>query len=188
MKLLTRIAMVGLLILGMAVSATAAPIVTIESLAIAPGTTIFDLDVTLSTDASYPIDTAAFELLLPTGVTFTSATFGTLPSGWTPTANPATNRFGASDGGWPPTEITSSLLFATLFFSLDSALSIAGNSFTIGFDYSELANADGTIYSPASYALNPGIVNVNAVPIPAAAWLLGSGLIGLVAVRRRMRK
>jgi hypothetical protein len=27
-----------------------------------------------------------------------------------------------------------------------------------------------------------------SVPIPAAAWLLGSGLIGLVAVRRRMRK
>jgi hypothetical protein len=28
-------------------------------------------------------------------------------------------------------------------------------------------------------------IEVNAVPIPAAAWLLGSGLIGLVALRRR---
>jgi hypothetical protein len=27
-----------------------------------------------------------------------------------------------------------------------------------------------------------------AVPIPAAAWLLGSGLLGLVAIRRRMKK
>ncbi|NLX31300.1 MAG: VPLPA-CTERM sorting domain-containing protein, partial [Deltaproteobacteria bacterium] len=26
------------------------------------------------------------------------------------------------------------------------------------------------------------------VPIPAAAWLLGSGLLGFVAIRRRMRK
>ena len=26
------------------------------------------------------------------------------------------------------------------------------------------------------------------VPIPAAAWLLGSGLIGLVAIRRRFKK
>jgi hypothetical protein len=28
----------------------------------------------------------------------------------------------------------------------------------------------------------------NPVPIPAAAWLLGSGLLGLVAIRRRMKK
>jgi hypothetical protein len=37
----------------------------------------------------------------------------------------------------------------------------------------------------------PGIVDhgfTAAVPIPAAVWLLGSGLIGLVGLRRRMRK
>jgi hypothetical protein len=33
-----------------------------------------------------------------------------------------------------------------------------------------------------------GTLTVNAVPIPAAVWLLGSGLVGLVAVRRRQRK
>ncbi len=30
--------------------------------------------------------------------------------------------------------------------------------------------------------------SLNAVPIPAAAWLFGAGLIGLVVVRRRMKK
>jgi len=34
----------------------------------------------------------------------------------------------------------------------------------------------------------PLMFQVSAVPIPAAGWLLGSGLIGLVAVRRRMKK
>ena len=34
-----------------------------------------------------------------------------------------------------------------------------------------------------------GVDNVSATPtpIPAAAWLLGSGLVGLVGVRRRMK-
>jgi hypothetical protein len=31
-------------------------------------------------------------------------------------------------------------------------------------------------------------VSLSAVPIPAAAWLLGSGLIGLIGIRRRFRK
>jgi len=31
-------------------------------------------------------------------------------------------------------------------------------------------------------------VAVHPVPLPAAAWLLGSGLLGLVAVRRRFKK
>jgi hypothetical protein len=30
-------------------------------------------------------------------------------------------------------------------------------------------------------------VNVESVPIPAAAWLLGSGLLGLAGVARRQR-
>lgn len=33
-----------------------------------------------------------------------------------------------------------------------------------------------------------GVVNVNAVPIPGALWLMGSGLVSLVAVNRKRRK
>jgi hypothetical protein len=32
------------------------------------------------------------------------------------------------------------------------------------------------------------VTGTQVVPIPAAAWLLGSGLLGLVAIRRRMKK
>jgi hypothetical protein len=33
-----------------------------------------------------------------------------------------------------------------------------------------------------------GIIEHQCVPIPAAVWLLGSGLIGLVGVRRKFKK
>lgn len=42
--------------------------------------------------------------------------------------------------------------------------------------------ADGTL------SFNGTEPQVSAVPIPAAAWLLGSGLLGLVGVARRKTK
>jgi hypothetical protein len=52
----------------------------------------------------------------------------------------------------------------------------ASVSFVQGVDY--FVTLVGTNY----------VVSGSAVPIPAAAWLLGSGLLGLVAIRRRMKK
>jgi hypothetical protein len=42
--------------------------------------------------------------------------------------------------------------------------------------------------SKASKVEIAGIDNVNLVPIPGAMWLLGSGLIGLLVIRRKQRK
>lgn len=39
-----------------------------------------------------------------------------------------------------------------------------------------------------SWAMDNLNVSVNSVPVPAAAWLLGSGLFGLGAISRRERK
>jgi hypothetical protein len=60
--------------------------------------------------------------------------------------------------------------------------------------YSYTADATGSLTTiDFGYRFNAGWfdlddVSMNPVPIPAAAWLLGSGLIGLVAIRRKLRK
>ncbi len=60
------------------------------------------------------------------------------------------------------------------------------NSVNVIWDTIKLPNfsVDVDIYN---YVANDDD-NVAPVPIPAAAWLLGSGLFGLVGVRRRMKK
>ena len=55
-----------------------------------------------------------------------------------------------------------------------------GGAFHLPFSLVESTITDGKVYAFASPE--------NVVPIPAAAWLLGSGLLGFVAIRRRMRK
>jgi hypothetical protein len=69
----------------------------------------------------------------------------------------------------------------------------SGNYFLIGTNYSAVASAGGTLYlyywdSNNNDNTEKIVANVNVVPIPAAAWLLGTGLLGLVVIRRRMKR
>jgi hypothetical protein len=49
-----------------------------------------------------------------------------------------------------------------------------------------ILNLDG-VTLPAGDSTFSGRFNVNAVPVPAAIWLLGSGLLGMIGIRRRIR-
>ncbi|MGB4548077.1 MAG: VPLPA-CTERM sorting domain-containing protein [Syntrophales bacterium] len=45
----------------------------------------------------------------------------------------------------------------------------------------------GTAVQETYYAVDVAFVPYTVIPIPAAAWLLGSGLLGLAVIRRRVR-
>jgi hypothetical protein len=52
----------------------------------------------------------------------------------------------------------------------------------------DMRTADVTSTSDVSYYIDNISMSPAPVPIPAAAWLLGSGLIGLFGIRRKLRK
>ena len=70
---------------------------------------------------------------------------------------------------------TQTLYYWNNGLTTDAAAKIGANATDTGFATSIITNADGstTIVTPT--------------PIPAAAWLLGSGLMGLVGVRRKIK-
>ena len=63
-----------------------------------------------------------------------------------------------------------------------SLTGLAGGSSALNFTFVDLGDAFGDLIDVSS--LGSAAVEVNAVTIPAAAWLLGSGLLGMFGIRR----
>jgi len=57
-------------------------------------------------------------------------------------------------------------------------------NFDMGFGYQDASNKINSYYA---WAVHSGDVGAPVVPVPAAAWLFGSGLLGLVGMARRGR-
>jgi hypothetical protein len=68
------------------------------------------------------------------------------------------------------------------FGGVPTVLVTDGDGLTsMGMDWSTHVAANW----PAGASFEAQDLNINAVPVPAAVWLLGSGLLGLVGIRRR---
>ena len=65
----------------------------------------------------------------------------------------------------------------------DSFATVLANVTSLAFDL-EVTSRNGTISLPS---LEAGLDNVDLIPVPAAVWLFGSGLLGLLGVARRRK-
>jgi len=170
-----------LVVLLQASIALAAPIISMDDMIIAPGQTAVDVGLTIITDATSPVDSATFTVIDIPGLTLTNVNVVS-PAGWMPTV--ALPKFGATDFGWPANPIVADTLFATLSYSFADDFFQGGARVKVEFSFLELADDWGMPHDPAEIQVQGG--NVSAIPLPGAVLLLGSGLFGLIGIRRRM--
>jgi hypothetical protein len=123
----------------------------------------------------------SFTAVNPVTVVTDSGTTKTLDfSGWRVTWNgiPAINM-----GGGPQGTINNGSGLATIVCSNSSCS--ASSTYTL--DYTAVVpQGDPSNFGGVTYKLHL-VGHVEAVPVPAAAWLFGSGLVGLVGIARRRK-
>jgi hypothetical protein len=122
-------------------------------------------------------------------ISFTAASsdaYGANVANWTPFGTSSTGSWDASSGD-------AFNLFSAPQIAVPvgyiSGTNISGNATKNGASFATLGFALGSYVSTLTNGsfTDTVTVNVSAVPIPAAAWLFGSGLLGLVGIARRKK-
>ena len=160
----------------------------VEMVSIAPGT---DGGVRIgSTQAAGAIDTwtwfatagSHYTTVAPVGDTTSGIDF----SGWSIFYGGSPVEVLVDYGAWTPTNCASLGCAGVDFIADVAAFSWSGNygdGYSLWYSWSFL-NAEPGIFEPTNYVLHlEG--TVQPVPVPAAVWLFGSGLLGLVGAARR---
>lgn len=125
---------------------------------------------------------------LTAGVTG-STTAGLDFSGWTINYNGSPVVAAVDYGAWTPTNCATLGCTGVSFAADTAAISwngVYGSNYSLWYSWKFMDAAAGG-WVPTQYVLHlEGVVQ--AVPLPAALWLFGSGLLGLISVVRRKKK
>lgn len=132
-----------------------------------------DYSITGGTDCGYNVDTSTSEMASMYYDTLGNLAYydtsGDVQAGWGLTnTGPFSNFF--SNHYWSATEFEFETLSAWYFFSDDG--------------YQAYNNKTDNYYV---WAVHSGDVGIAVVPVPAAVWLFGSGLLGLIGTVRRKK-
>jgi hypothetical protein len=140
-------------------------------------------------DAGSNFGVQSFGFNLASGATSLAASNFILPTGWLVTPSSRQNGFGRFD--WVLTRSSSGSRLDPLTFEIKN---ITGDTPLSYFDLSSGTAGQGNVafaahvagFEIAGSSITSGYLGGSTpVPVPAAAWLLGSGLLGLLGFARR---
>lgn len=106
-------------------------------------------------------------------------------SGWTINYNGSPVVPYADYGAWTPSNCATLGCAGVSFVADTAAISwsgVYGDSYSLWYSWSFLESPG--VFEPTRYLLHLEGTVQSAVPVPAAAWLFGSGLLGLLGVAR----